>query len=266
MRDKWLVTLDIDGTILTSGYEVLPEVRDAIQSARRDGVSVALSTARSIRSMRHILDEVGGVDAAICFGGALILHPTDDVPASVETLTARELAPLVHDARSLGVSLALYSLEDAFVDRMNDILDHQFRVTGSRAMERDLTTLDMPIVKGLAISDKVDPSPLHKLQAKYSAEMSVLFSHSNFLEIMRAGVTKGKAVAALREQMGIDPGHVIAIGDSENDLSMFAEAGTAIAMGNATDHVKSKAAWTTLSNERAGVAAALRECRARFWS
>jgi hydroxymethylpyrimidine pyrophosphatase-like HAD family hydrolase len=47
------------------------------------------------------------------------------------------------------------------------------------------------------------------------------------------------------------------IGDADNDLPMFERAGLAIAMGQATDAVKSKAAFVTDSNADDGVASAI---------
>lgn len=46
----------------------------------------------------------------------------------------------------------------------------------------------------------------------------------------------------------------IAIGDDNNDLSMFEEVGYKVAMGNAIDIVKQKADEITLSNDEDGVA------------
>ena len=49
----------------------------------------------------------------------------------------------------------------------------------------------------------------------------------------------------------------MAFGDGENDISMLNAAGTGVAMGNASDHVKAAADEVTLTNEQDGVAAAI---------
>ena len=51
---------------------------------------------------------------------------------------------------------------------------------------------------------------------------------------------------------------VMAIGDNENDLSMFEVAGLSVAMGNANERVKASARFETLPNDAQGVAAAIR--------
>lgn len=54
--------------------------------------------------------------------------------------------------------------------------------------------------------------------------------------------------------MHISPTNCIAIGDDENDISMFKTCGYSVAMGNALPNVKSIADYVTLDNEHDGVA------------
>ena len=49
----------------------------------------------------------------------------------------------------------------------------------------------------------------------------------------------------------------MAMGDANNDIEMLQFAGLGIAMGNASDHVKSLANDVTDSNEEEGVARAI---------
>ena len=49
----------------------------------------------------------------------------------------------------------------------------------------------------------------------------------------------------------------MAMGDANNDIEMLQFAGLGIAMGNASDYVKSLADEVTASNEEAGVARAI---------
>ena len=51
---------------------------------------------------------------------------------------------------------------------------------------------------------------------------------------------------------------VIAFGDGENDLQFLNKAGTAVAMGNATDNVKAQADIITDTNNNQGVLKALK--------
>lgn len=56
------------------------------------------------------------------------------------------------------------------------------------------------------------------------------------------------------EILNIKKEEAIAIGDDNNDLSMFEQVGYKVAMENAIDSVKQKADEITLSNDEDGVA------------
>ena len=62
---------------------------------------------------------------------------------------------------------------------------------------------------------------------------------------------------ALAERYGIAPAEIMALGDSDNDISMLKAAGLAIAMGNANETVREMADYVTVSGEAGGVAEAI---------
>lgn len=76
-------------------------------------------------------------------------------------------------------------------------------------------------------------------------------------EIAPRGVTKGAAIQAVLEHLGIDPADAIGIGDSWNDIEMFAVCGVAVAMGNAHPAVQEFADRTTTPVLHGGVRNAL---------
>lgn len=266
----WLVAMDVDGTILTNDYRIVPEVRDAIQEVRRRGVIAILATARAKAAVFHILDDLGAVDAAICLGGSLILESDGGAWSTMQYdqdagIPRTLVAEVVHASREAGFSLSAYAEDRVYADRLDQTLDRQTRKTGIQFIEADLLSLEEPVLKLLAIGDQETTPAIERMRQKIGDSLSCLYSHWNFLEISTSSVSKGTALERFRQHRGIDRRNVIAIGDSENDVSMFAMAGLSIAMGNATDAVKATATWTTDSNENAGLAQALRRCASSLW-
>lgn len=51
------------------------------------------------------------------------------------------------------------------------------------------------------------------------------------------GASKGAGLQRLLGQLGVDPSHVLAMGDGENDVEMFHLVGTSVAVGNAVQQV-----------------------------
>jgi hypothetical protein len=77
------------------------------------------------------------------------------------------------------------------------------------------------------------------------------------LTLTAAGADKGVALAVACEDLGIGVEEVVAFGDSGNDLEMFRVAGAAVAMGQATDEIKSAATFVSARNDEDGVAVAV---------
>ena len=59
--------------------------------------------------------------------------------------------------------------------------------------------------------------------------------------------------------MNIEYKSTIAIGDGENDISMFEQTPNSVAMGNAVEKAKEKAKYMTDTNDNDGVAKVLSE-------
>ena len=75
-----------------------------------------------------------------------------------------------------------------------------------------------------------------------------------FCDIANIDSNKGNAVKKLLKILKIAKDETIAIGDDNNDLSMFEQVGYKVAVDNAIDIVKEKADEITLSNDEDGVA------------
>jgi hydroxymethylpyrimidine pyrophosphatase-like HAD family hydrolase len=61
----------------------------------------------------------------------------------------------------------------------------------------------------------------------------------------------------MAQRLGISLEAIATIGDMRNDLPMFKVSGMSVAMGNASDDVKSQATDVTSSNEEEGFAGAV---------
>jgi hydroxymethylpyrimidine pyrophosphatase-like HAD family hydrolase len=73
-------------------------------------------------------------------------------------------------------------------------------------------------------------------------------------EILPKGIGKGTSITKLGSFMNVDINKIIAIGDYNNDISMFKAAGIGVAVSNAIDEVKAVADYIAESNDDDGVA------------
>jgi len=88
--------------------------------------------------------------------------------------------------------------------------------------------------------------------------ISVELSDSQYAyHINSPGIDKGSGFTKIMEKLSISADDVIAIGDSATDIPLFRVAKTSIALGNASDHVKSEATMVVAAHAGDGVLEAL---------
>jgi len=88
--------------------------------------------------------------------------------------------------------------------------------------------------------------------------ISVELSDSQYaFHINSSGIDKGTGFTKIMEKLSISANDVIAIGDSATDIPLFKVAKTSIALGNASDHVKSVATMVMSAHAGDGVLEAL---------
>lgn len=115
------------------------------------------------------------------------------------------------------------------------------------------------IIKFEIISLNDKKLKLFRKELKDIKEIEVASSSKKNVEVTTKGVSKGNALKFLCEYFNIKKEEVMAIGDSENDISMLQYAGFGVAMGNAIDTVKKEAEFITETNDNDGVAKAIEE-------
>lgn len=77
--------------------------------------------------------------------------------------------------------------------------------------------------------------------------------HENAIDVQLKGINKGTGVQMVIDHLNLDNTHVYCFGDGNNDLDMFEVADVSVAMGNASDYVKTKATHITESVDKNGV-------------
>jgi hydroxymethylpyrimidine pyrophosphatase-like HAD family hydrolase len=82
--------------------------------------------------------------------------------------------------------------------------------------------------------------------------MQVIFNKGAVM-ILPSGVNKASGLAAALEELQVQPGRVVAIGDAENDHALLEFCGFAAAVANAIPALKERAAWVARSANGAGV-------------
>lgn len=267
-----MIALDLDGTLLDDEKNLSEYSVEILRAAIAAGIQIVPATGRDCKGIRLVLDRLPEIRYAILMNGAQVLDLTTgqilrsaDIPQkdAEEIFDYLDTLPVIYDCFQDGemwtpvehyMRIVEYSstLEHAKkMQRLKMPVDH-FR-TAMR--ERNAPCQKIHV----AFKDQKARDPeLAQIQARFP-QFAVTTSLPINIEITAKEATKGSALQFLSQQLGVAVSDVMAVGDSENDLSMFQAAGLSVAMANAAEAVKANAMCTTESNHCDGAARAVKK-------
>src|SRR5688500_14503590 len=256
-----LVSIDLDGTLLTDSKEITQQTADALRCLPGRGVRVVIASARPPRSVRPFQEQLGLDTLQINYNGALIWDPAQQRPVYHVPMHERLCRGMIDTARDMfdEVLVSVECMDKWYTDR----LDQTYTTETGRLFKPDLVCpiddfCTQPITKLMFLGD---PKLILRLEdlftIRYGHIVSVLRCEPELLQIMDARVSKAVALEKIADHYGIPMEQVMAIGDARNDVEMLDAAGVAVAMDNAHPLVKEVADWVAPSNNDHGVHAAL---------
>jgi hypothetical protein len=241
VSDYKLIALDMDGTLLTDSKQISAENAKWIARAVEQDVAVVMATGRGIQLIRSYTEQLGLDSPIVAVNGGEIWGSPQQLHLR-HTLDWRQVEWLRGVALQLGVWYWAYTTEGKL----------------NRDSWGDTVLEDQVWLKfGFASNDAVALDRV-KAMLDETGAYERTNSHPSNVEVNPRGISKAAGLCEVCRLLGIDMSQAVAIGDSVNDLSMITEAGLGVAMGNAQEEVKRKAAAVTASNEEDGVAKAIR--------
>lgn len=234
MSSIQLVLTDLDGTVAgVHTHEVSEKVREAVVACENQGVQVVPVTGRFHRFAKSLLEVLGFDGLGIFDNGASIMDcETGDLIWScwLEVVQVRRVAEI----------FAPYA---KIIDYTPDHDDHE---PADNEIER-IGALSEPTshVYGL-----VPRSQLEQITKQLLSIPKIgfyvapdLYGDPEYagIQVTHEGASKFHAVEELRKLLQIPKENTLAIGDGDNDVPLFENAGLKVAMGNATELLKTQA-------------------------
>lgn len=265
-----MLVIDIDGTLLTPEGSITPHTLAAVQAAQQIGIVVTLATARRYSNTSKIANELGLDIPLILYDGAMIiqhLHQTilNTRPLqsavgqqAVEVLLRHKLQPVVHP--NTGINEEIWTGPIAFDNPWVETYFASFPEQVHRMPYETLCTGRPDPIRVVAFAPEELIHPLlpevSGLDCTWTITRRGSFGSAE-LAIMNPSCSKASGVADLACYLNIPLEQVMAVGDNNNDIKMLRSVGWGIAMGQASEAVKSAARAVTASNWEDGVALAI---------
>lgn len=255
-----MLVLDLDDTLLREDLTISPRTKHDLMEAQEAGVKVVLASGRPTHGMLPIAEELRLKEYGsfiLSFNGGKIINCQTGEEWFSSTLPNETVRQLYEISRRENLWIHTYVGNAIVTEDPNPYTDIESQLTNLpiKIVDSFIDAVAEPVVKCLMLKEpEILAEEEKKLQKELEGKLSVMRSKPYFLEFTESGVTKGTSLEALIEKLGIKREEVIAIGDSNNDLSMIEFAGLGVAMGNATDEIKAKADIIADTNMNDGVA------------
>ena len=266
-----LISVDMDGTFLNPQGGISKNNLEAVKEAQDAGIIFSIATGRFYENAAIGMRDRGLHCPLITVnGGKIALSPFGDIISEhvMSKVSAMEAFRILEEQRAdyyvfANSRVAIRGFEDRHHSQIEFGDERMLSEAGTRyfyGADACLELIDEGIYKFYVHAyDDLEKLGRVRWALEQGITQSVLtHSGTHNIEIMPAGIDKGSGVAELAEYFHIGLDEVMAIGDQDNDLPMIRLAGWGVAMGNATEDVKSQARLVTLSNAEDGVAYAIR--------
>jgi len=262
---------DLDGTLLRNDSTLSPFAQSALAELLSRDVLFTVASARSVTSIRPILDHLPLPLPVIEFNGAFISDLDTGRHAVINDIE-RNLAEGFFDViRSAGclpfVSTYNGAADSVYYEKilnagMQQHLDNRRASNDPRLRKIDrLADAFADRVVCLTVIDR--SAAVRKvrkaIEAAYPEQAEMHFYPAinapgwSWLTVNDPKATKGRAIRTLVDSAGLEESEIVSFGDHTNDIEMFRIAHRSYAVANAGEELKKRATATIGSNEEDSV-------------
>ena len=251
LRDRYdAILLDLDGTLLDGRSQVTPRTVRAVKALEKAGFTVILCTGRSLPGTRRVHKDLGLTTPVAAYNGCWIGR-LEEAPWRYAPIPDHAAAHVLETEGQ-----ASFSFRHRGEHKYTHVKEHDDHVRVADWYENVVRVAhpgELPATDLMRVSLFFDdagasesawsaiPAPvregLHRETFPLSLFPDFRDSHLILCELQRRGKGKAEMYDWLRDEAGIPSERTIAVGDHQNDASMMAGAGLAVAMGNATGEI-----------------------------
>ena len=268
-KNKWLITIDLDGTLLKDSLTGEMHKLDvkAIKKLSSIGHIVCIVTGKPWNATKKTYNQLGLNTIVGNYNGARIHKPNDDsfIP-EISYIDLNNVMFILGDKKlkKFISNIAIEGPSWVMVEHEDEDLERIFGFKNISKYKRGINFSKLPLKPTGIIFDTKPNTNVVELQDYLTRKYGDLAEFSSWskgegktlvFDITSKGTTKAKVVSLLSRFYDIPIERTISIGDSYNDLPMFQISELSVAMGNAPSEVKLKATYVSnKSNKEAGVA------------
>lgn len=256
--DLRLVVADMDGTLLDGEGRVPSRFETVMARMREHGVVFMPASGRQLANLRATLGSAIAESPVIAENGTIVVQ--GDAEIHRETITRSDAVAAVRTARALreqgfDVGPVIATRDRAYVDRIDERFVRQCAFYYA-ALEPVEDVLDLALDNVLKIAVYAFGDAESECYGPLSAAVpgvQTVVSGVHWVDMMARTASKGRALAAVQERLGINPAQTAVFGDYLNDAELYDYSELSFAMANAHPGILSRARYIAPANTDDGV-------------
>jgi len=264
LKNIKLIVTDIDGTLVNDNGELGFESKKLIKELMKLNVMVSLATGRLHSAVTDISKELSLNGYIISLDGALIKNSVDDKTIYESYLRTSRVKKAIALSEENLINIVLCHASSIYYTENNSVIPTLLSKYGASYTKvdsyRDYISGTLEIVCSSDIKDSIKQME-EKFSFPYTFGCNTSYFRSKknenifYLEIRKAGSSKGKAVIRILKHLSIKPTQTAVIGDWYNDITMFETKAVKVAMANAIPELLNASDIVTAkSNKEDGIA------------
>lgn len=249
-----LLALDLDGTVLNSQHKISPTLVETIKNISQN-VHVVIVTGRHHVAAEPYYRELNLDTPIICCNGTYTYDYANDAIITENAINKNIAKKFISLSEDRDLKMVMY-VRDAMLYSKNRPIQYMEKLS---SWAQSFPANCRPNIK--KINDFSEELNYTDYIWKFVVEggdiesfLNIEFVKNNFIgerswvdrvDFSALGNSKGNALSAYIQQLGISLEECVAIGDNHNDISMLSIVGRGIAMKNADQAVKESASIVT---------------------
>ena len=252
---------DLDGTLVDRTGSIHPLVQDSIRRVHHAGILVGIATGRPWFATKSIAELLQVSAPCLSFSGALINEPGMWTPLYSKGLQEQQVRAIVHYCRDKNWHLELYDSERYYSENHTPLssIHSEYLKLSPEIIDFGDAVNDREYLKAVVIFEaKPSECALYELSQQIpdieiSIAQGAAHPHIYFLNLTHSSAGRLSGLNQICTTLDCTPEEIMAFGDSSSDVPFLSTVGWGVAMGNASDEVKSAARYTASSVEEQGI-------------
>ena len=252
------IFFDIDGTLMSfKTYQMPHSTLNALNKLKEKGILLFIATGRSPKELEPFLSTINfKFDGYITMNGQLCY--SDEVIFNEDFIDIKEIESAIDYLDQKQIGCSFFERDYVYTNRITEQVIALYNSLN--------TTIDDVVID---TTDRIYSHKVYQLCPFINEDQEEAFLasmpsckaarwHPLFVDIILKESGKPKGIQKVIDYYHIDQTETMAFGDGGNDMDMLRFVEIGIAMGNASDKVKTVSDYVTTSVDEDGIALALK--------